>query len=116
MLPGLAISPRTPLLVHPAVLAMPRFLVMSVEPGFAGQAWMASSVERVRALRALVGAEASISVDGGINAASGRALREAGADGFVGGSSSVFDADADDYRLATLALRRALAVLEVASA
>ena len=116
MEPGLAISPRTSLPADPAVLAMPSFLVMAVEPGFTGQAWISSSVDRVRALRALVGADASIWVDGGINGMTGAALRQAGADGFVGGSSSVFSAGADGYRGETEALRRALDMQEVASA
>jgi ribulose-phosphate 3-epimerase len=116
MQPGLAISPRTPLPVDPYALALSRFLVMSVEPGFAGQAWIPSSVERVRTLRAMIGPEASIWVDGAINADNGRALREAGADGFVGGSSSVFRAGVDDYGREIAALRMALTAHKVASA
>lgn len=116
MQPGLAISPRTPLLLDREVLALPRFLVMAVEPGFAGQAWIPSSVERVRTLRSMVGTEASIWVDGGINADTGRALREAGADGFVGGTSSVFSARGNDYGRETAALRLALTAPKVACA
>jgi ribulose-phosphate 3-epimerase len=116
MEPGLALSPRTPLLLDPDVLALPRFLVMAVEPGFAGQAWMPSSVERVRTLRSIIGTAASIWVDGGINAETGRALRDVGADGFVAGTSSVFSASADDYGRETAALRLALDASQVARA
>jgi ribulose-phosphate 3-epimerase len=116
MKPGLAISPHTPLPTDPDALALSRFLVMSVEPGFAGQAFIPSSVERVRTLRSMIGPQASIWVDGGINADRGRALRQAGADGFVGGSSSVFRAGVDDYGRAISALRLALSAHEVASA
>ena len=64
----------------------------------------------------MVETEASIWVDGGINAKTGRIPREAGADGFVGGSSSVFSASVDDYGREMAALRLGLTAHKVASA
>lgn len=71
------------------------FLIMSVFAGFGGQKFIYESIDRVAALRAEIvrrGANALIEVDGGVSASNAAALREAGADIVVAGSS-VFRSD-----------------------
>lgn len=69
-------------------------LVMSVEPGFGGQSFMPSSLDKLRALRAECerqGLSVELEIDGGINAETGKLAVEAGATVLVAGSS-VFSA------------------------
>ena len=64
-------------------------LLMSVNPGYGGQAFIETSVQKVARLRRLVeetGAKALIEVDGGVNVETGRRLVEAGADALVAGN------------------------------
>lgn len=60
-------------------------LVMSVHPGFGGQAFIPDALEKIRRLRSL-NAELEISVDGGINADTGKQCVDAGANVLVAGS------------------------------
>ena len=96
---GLALRPGTP--VEPYVEmfeAFDQILVMTVEPGFGGQGFMASTLEKVRRVRAEIDAanlSTWLQVDGGIDAATIRDARGAGADTFVAGSA-VFGADDPD--------------------
>jgi ribulose-phosphate 3-epimerase len=75
-------------------------LVMSVEPGFGGQAFMPEVVPKVRQLREWFAGD--LAVDGGINAQTGQQCREAGANVFVAGTY-VFRATS--YRDAMQSLR-----------
>jgi len=88
---GLAIKPGTPFAAaEPFLGSLDLLLVMTVEPGFGGQAFMADMVAKVRAARdrrAAAGGGWLIEVDGGIDPATAPACREAGADAFVAGSS-----------------------------
>ena len=71
-------------------------LVMSVEPGFGGQAFIPESLDKVRQLKALItaaGLQTLIEVDGGISADNAGALFAAGADILVAGSSVFRAAD-----------------------
>ena len=82
-------------------------MLMSVNPGFGGQNFIPSSLEKIGALRRWLddrGLETLIEVDGGINASTAAAVSDAGADVFVAGSA-VFGSS--DYK-ATLARLRAL--------
>ena len=82
-------------------------LVMSVNPGFGGQRFIPSSIEKVRAMRALldsVGNPAPISVDGGVDLNNAGELVAAGANILVAGSA-IFGQD--DPTEATRALRNA---------
>lgn len=65
-------------------------LCMGVHPGYSGQAYIPETTERVRRLRELLPASVRVQVDGGVGLENARALRDAGADLFVAGSS-VFD-------------------------
>ena len=83
--PGLSARPRTTAeSLKPFLNDTDLLLVMTVEPGFGGQSFIPEVVAKVRQLRGWFGGD--ISVDGGINAATGRQCREAGANVFVAGT------------------------------
>ncbi len=104
-LAGLALKPGTPLEAYLDVLPVfDTLLVMTVEPGFGGQAVMESTMPKLRALREHVsgaGLDVWLQVDGGINERTIEIAAEAGADTFVAGSS-VFLADDPLDRIASL--------------
>jgi ribulose-phosphate 3-epimerase len=87
---GVAINPATPVAALESVSDADLVQVMSVEPGFAGQEWMTSSPERVRAVRSLCAPPTSIVVDGHIDIRTAPLLAAAGATTFVCGTGSVF--------------------------
>ena len=91
---GLTLKPGTPLSsIAPYVDAVDLVLVMSVEPGFGGQAFMPEAVGRIAEVRQLLGSRpALIEVDGGITPENAGAVVRAGADVLVAGSS-VFKGD-----------------------
>ena len=69
------------------------FLIMTVEPGFGGQKFMADMMVKVRRTRAIIGSRPIwLQVDGGISLETIEIAREAGADTFVAGSA-VFNSD-----------------------
>ncbi len=88
---GLAVKPGTPYAAAaPYLPDLDLFLVMTVEPGFGGQAFMPEMLERVSAARAereKKQLEFMIEVDGGITEATARTARAAGADVFVAGNA-----------------------------
>ena len=86
----LALNPATPLCVLEDVMVdLDAVLIMTVNPGFAGQSLVPQTVDKVRRLRQRY-PEITIEVDGNVSFENARILREAGADIFVAGSSSVF--------------------------
>ena len=88
---GIAISPRTPAeAALPFVGLADMILVMTVEPGFGGQAFMPECLDKVRALRRhaiKMGVNLNIEVDGGINADNAAYCTEAGANVLAAGSA-----------------------------
>ena len=104
---GVALNPATPVEAVAHVLDLTDLiLVMSVNPGFGGQAFIPGSTDKVKAARALVGdREIRIEVDGGVTPDNAGALARAGADVLVAGSS-VFKGG--DYA-ATIAVLRSAA-------
>ena len=88
---GLSIRPGTPVeAVFPYLEALDLVLVMSVEPGFGGQAFMPEAVQRLAALdaeRRRRNCRTLLEVDGGINAQTGPLCAQAGADWLVAGSA-----------------------------
>ncbi len=90
-LAGLAVNPATPIEVF-AEVEIDVALVMTVNPGWGGQAFIPSALDKVRRLRSLVGDDVAIEVDGGVDARTARACAEAGATRFVAGTA-VFGAD-----------------------
>ncbi|MFN8609985.1 MAG: ribulose-phosphate 3-epimerase [Vulcanimicrobiota bacterium] len=79
-------------------------LVMTVNPGFGGQAFLPSMLPKIRKIRDLVGPRPRITADGGVAADNAAALVAAGVDVLVAGSSVYGKAD---YGLAISALRSA---------
>ena len=70
------------------------FLIMTVEPGFGGQKFMADMMEKVRRTRKIIGSRPIwLQVDGGISLETIEIAREAGADTFVAGSAVFNSAD-----------------------
>ena len=86
---GVALNPATPAGAIEFVLdRIDLVLVMTVNPGFGGQSFIRSALEKVRQLRALIGDRPiRIQVDGGITAATVGEAAAAGASAFVAGSA-----------------------------
>lgn len=88
---GVAINPLTGLQAFEPVLdQLDLALIMSVNPGFGGQAYIPSSTAKVAELRALLdarGAKAHLQIDGGIGADNAVAVAQAGATVLVAGSA-----------------------------
>jgi len=105
---GAAINPSTPLTAVEEVLRdIDLLLVMSVNPGFGGQAFIDGSVEKVARARRMLdaaGSGASLEVDGGINRETIGAVWRAGADTFVAGNA-VFSASDPSAEIAALRAR-----------
>lgn len=90
-LAGLALNPGTPVeAVRPHVAECDLVLVMSVEPGFGGQAFKPETLEKARELKPLLAPGARLSIDGGIGPGTIELAARAGVDFFVAGSS-IFD-------------------------
>jgi ribulose-phosphate 3-epimerase len=106
MVPGIAINPSTPV-AHLRDIDVPYVLVMTVEPGFAGQRWASPSGERIRRLRAAVGDHVVIGVDGNVSRERAQEAQGAGATLFVCGTSALFTED-HDYATAVRLMRDAL--------
>ena len=84
---GIAIKPKTPwTALAPVLDEADLFLVMSVEPGFGGQAFMRSSLPKVRAIRTRCGPLRRVEMDGGIAPDTAVACRDAGCDTLVAGA------------------------------
>jgi len=82
---GISLNPATPLAkIKPYLRDSDFVLVMSVNPGFGGQAFIPSAVEKVSQLRRIF--KKDIAVDGGINAETGRLVAQAGATILAAGS------------------------------
>jgi ribulose-phosphate 3-epimerase len=88
---GVALNPGTPLAALDAVLPLADLvLVMSVNPGFSGQQFIAQSTSRIQTLRRqlnAIGSDAYLQVDGGVKPANAKRLVQAGADVLVAGSA-----------------------------
>ena len=94
---GISIKPATPVQTLEKVLPLvDMVLIMSVEPGFGGQAFIPESLDKVRELKAMVdraGLQTIIEVDGGISELNAAELFNAGADVLVAGSAVFRTAD-----------------------
>lgn len=88
---GLAIKPKTPLSAAERFFDQIDFLVlMSVEPGFAGQSFIPETIEKIRQTRQLItqrNLKAEIEVDGGVNLQNIKEIARAGADIIVAASA-----------------------------
>ena len=111
---GLVFNPATPLdwLMH-TLDKLDLVLIMSVNPGFGGQSFIAHALDKLKAARRLVdaaiertGREILLEVDGGVKVDNIAAIAAAGADTFVAGSA-IFGKP--DYRATIAAMRKELA-------
>jgi len=86
---GLSIKPKTKVAdLIPYLPMIDWVLLMSVEPGFGGQTFIPKTLEKIVALKELIGRKKiKIAVDGGINPMTAEACRLAGADVLIAGSS-----------------------------
>ncbi len=88
---GIAINPATPLVALEEALPYADFvLLMSVNPGFGGQRFIETSVDKLRRLRQMIegrGLETRIEIDGGIDSGNIRRVVDAGAEIIVAGSA-----------------------------
>lgn len=105
---GLSLTPSTPVeALGPMLNYIDLALIMSVNPGFGGQAFIPESVDKVAELRRFLAARATrpilIEVDGGVSDQNARDLFEAGADILISGS---YLYDAPDYGAALASLLR----------
>ncbi len=107
---GLVFNPATPLSWLDHVLdKVDLILIMSVNPGFGGQSFIPSALDKLRAARTRIdesGLDVRLEVDGGIKVANIADVAAAGADTFVAGSA-IFGSD--DYAATIGAMRDALA-------
>ena len=105
---GLALNPGTPLtVVEPLLDTLDLVLVMSVNPGFGGQSFIAGQLEKIRQLRTLIDKserKIDLQVDGGINSENAADAIAAGADVLVAGSAT-FTGDTSQYAANIEALR-----------
>jgi len=89
---GVALNPGTPAKMLDYVLEeIDLVLVMSVNPGFGGQSFIASQLKKIEAVRKRIdqaGLEVHLEVDGGVNPETARLCVEAGADVLVAGSAT----------------------------
>ncbi|WP_298063450.1 ribulose-phosphate 3-epimerase [uncultured Rikenella sp.] len=94
---GIALNPGTPVCSMEEVAAMvDMVLIMSVDPGFGGQRFIASSLDKISRTKDLLlrkGSSALIQVDGGVNAENAAQLFAAGADVLVAGNAVFGAAD-----------------------
>jgi ribulose-phosphate 3-epimerase len=114
---GLVLNPATPLAVLDHVMSrLDLILVMSVNPGFGGQAFIPEALNKVRAIRARIQAHEAaggqpiwLEIDGGVKTDNIRQVAEAGVDTFVAGSAIFGAPDADGYYRGVVgAMRREL--------
>ena len=105
---GVALNPATPVDAIGYVLdAIDIVLVMSVNPGFGGQKFLPSAIDKIRAVRdATLGRDIAIEVDGGVDATTAGAVAAAGATRLVAGSA-VFRDGPEGYKHNIDAIRRA---------
>ena len=107
---GLVFNPATPLHYLDYVMdKIDQVLIMSVNPGFGGQSFLPSALDKLRDARARIqasGRDIRLEVDGGVKVDNIRAIAEAGADAFVAGSA-IFNAN--DYKTRIADMREELA-------
>ena len=103
---GVSLNPSTPeTAIEHVIDKVDLILVMTVNPGFSGQSFISSQIEKIRRIKAMIGDRSiEIEVDGGINAENVKMVTEAGANVVVAGNA-VFNGD--DYAAAIGALRDA---------
>lgn len=94
---GLSVKPRTPASVlYPFIDRLDMVLVMTVEPGFGGQRFMADQLPKIKQLREVIderGLDCELEVDGGVDPETAKLVKAAGANVLVAGSAVFGKAD-----------------------
>lgn len=97
---GVSLVPHSPVgLIEYVIDKVDLILVMSVNPGFGGQAFLPSQLKKITELRSMItatGRAIDLQVDGGINPETAKQVIKAGADVLVAGSA-VFGGDSKEY-------------------
>ncbi|VAX09253.1 Ribulose-phosphate 3-epimerase [hydrothermal vent metagenome] len=113
---GLVFNPATPLDILEYVMdKVDLILLMSVNPGFGGQSFIPSTLDKLRQARKLIdasGRDIRLEIDGGVKVNNIREIAEAGADMFVAGSAifgAASDSDANTYDSVIADMRAELA-------
>jgi ribulose-phosphate 3-epimerase len=105
---GVSLNPATPISVMEHVLGdIDLVLVMTVNPGFGGQSFIVSQIEKIRTLRKMIdaiGKPIDLEVDGGIDAETAKLVVAAGADVLVAGTAT-FKGGAGQYAANIKSLR-----------
>jgi len=109
---GVTLNPGTPVETIANVIDLvDLILVMSVNPGFGGQSFITTAVEKIAQLRAMAGGrDIDIEVDGGVTPETAPAVVRAGANVLVAGSAVFRGHNADAYRANIAAIRGAAAM------
>ena len=109
---GVTMNPATPeSSIEHVIDLVDLILVMSVNPGFGGQAFIPGAVDKIERLRALAGGRPiDIEVDGGITPETAPLVARAGANVLVAGSAVFKGGNADAYRANIAAIRNAAAM------
>ncbi|MCW8090937.1 ribulose-phosphate 3-epimerase [Alteromonas sp. ASW11-130] len=111
--PGLVFNPATPLHYLDHVMdKLHHILLMSVNPGFGGQSFIPSTLDKLRLVKQRIiesGKDIRIEIDGGVKVDNIRAIAEAGADMFVAGSA-IFNQP--DYKQVIDQMRAELAAIQ----
>jgi len=88
---GVAVNPHTPVsLLHDIIQDCDLVLIMSVNPGFGGQAFIENTYRKVSELKEMIlkrNSQTLIEIDGGVSESNARALAQAGADVLVAGNA-----------------------------
>jgi ribulose-phosphate 3-epimerase len=110
---GVTMNPGTPeSAVERVIDIVDLILVMSVNPGFGGQKFIAEALDKVRNVRAMTrGRPIDIEIDGGITPEIAPEAARAGANAFVAGSAVFKDRHPDSYRTNIAAIRNAAALV-----
>ena len=110
---GLVFNPATPLhYLNHVIDQLDMVLLMSVNPGFGGQSFIPSSLEKLRAVRKMIddkNLSTRLEIDGGVKTDNIRDIASAGADTFVAGSA-IFNTD--NYKSTIDAMRSELALVQ----
>jgi len=111
---GLVFNPSTSLDCLKYVLdKVDIILLMSVNPGFGGQAFIPGTLDKAKEARKMIeesGYDISLEIDGGVGVGNIKEIAEAGVDMFVAGSA-IFNSD--DYKTTIDAMRAELAAAEI---
>ncbi len=105
---GVAINPATPVsAIEHVVDRLDVVLVMTVNPGFGGQAFIPAMLEKIRQVKALVGGrDIDITADGGVGPETAAAVVSAGANVLVAGAA-IFKGGGESYAKSIAAIRSA---------